>query len=95
MDTDGCIYTHDHINRGVRLINLGLTYTSHSRPLLNFAAHSLNTLGFTPKLRKNAVWLYREAEVIKYMQEIGSHNTHHQERLQAFLDTKYNSRRGV
>lgn len=93
VDTDGCIYIHKHKNRGVNLINLGLNFTNRSYPLLGFVYNHLQSLGYAPKTNKYSIWLYREAEVIKYMSEIKSHNDHHQEILQEYLEMK--PRRGV
>lgn len=93
IDTDGCIYTHRHRNRGVQLVNLGLNFTSHSKPLLDFVSNQLNLLGFTPKQRIYSVWLYRENEVIKYMETVKTHSQYHQNRLVEYLKLK--PRRGV
>jgi len=93
IDTDGCIYIHRHGNRGVQLINLGLNYTSHSKPLLDFVSRQLSILGFTPKQRTFSVWLYRESEVIKYMETVKTHSQYHQNKLVEYLKLK--PRRGV
>ena len=35
MDTDGCVYHHHHVSHGVYCLNLGLTFTNLSQPLVD------------------------------------------------------------
>lgn len=87
-DTDGCIYYHKHSSYGFRYFNLGWTFTNHSKPLLEFAYITLLNNGFTPKIRTHSVYLYRESEVVKYFDIIGSHNQHHLRRLEYYKEIK-------
>lgn len=88
VDTDGCVYLHKHFSYGSNYLNLGITFTSHSRPLLDFVFTTLVTAKFHPKIQDDGVYLYRGPEVIKYANEIGFSNTHHIRRLNQFLKLK-------
>ena len=89
MDTDGCVFLHDHVVHKVRCLNFGMSFSSHSQPLLDFVYSVLNSLGYTAKRRDYNVFLYRETEVLKYAGEIGFSNNHHRDRLSQFLEKKY------
>lgn len=88
VDTDGCVYSHKHATKGFSCFNYGLTLTNHSKPLLNFAHAILLKEGFTPKIKEHSVYLYRQEEVKKYFDIIGSHNQHHFRELKNILDRK-------
>ena len=89
VDTDGCVFHHKHTSNGCFCFNLGLTYTSHSFPLLDFVYETLLAEGFNPKIQDDSVYLYREAEVVKYADEIGFSNSHHRSRYNQFFEKKY------
>lgn len=74
-------------------LNLGLTYTSHAFPLLDFVYGTLLAEGYNPKIQDDSVYLYREAEVVKYADEIGFSNSHHRSRYNQFFEQKYNKER--
>lgn len=88
VDTDGCIYSHKHITKGFPCFNYGLTLTNHSKPLLNFAHSVLLKEGFTSRIKEHAVYLYRQKEVEKYFDIIGSHNQHHLREFENILEKK-------
>lgn len=88
VDTDGCIYSHKHTTKGFPCFNYGLTLTNHSKPLLNFAHAVLSKEGFASKIKEHSVYLYRQEEVIKYFDIIGSHNQHHFRELKNILEKK-------
>ncbi len=88
VDTDGCVFHHRHVSNGCYCFNLGLTYTSRSFPLLDFVYETLLTRGFNPKIQDDSVYLYREAEVLKYASEVGFSNSHHRGRLDQYFKNK-------
>lgn len=88
VDTDGCIYSHKHTTKGFSCFNYGLTLTNHSKPLLNFAHDVLLKEGFASKINEHSVYLYRQEEVKKYFDIIGSHNQHHFRELKSILEKK-------
>lgn len=90
VDTDGGIYSHKHEMNLKSYFNIGLTFTSHSSPLLDFVDHVLVEQAFNPKRSGEGVYLYRLDEVLKYQKLIGFGNNHHTERLNNLLLEKLN-----
>lgn len=88
MDTDGCVFYHRHTTKGFLCFNIGLAFTNHSRPLIEFFYKTLLNNGFNVKLREYAVYLYRFNEIRRYFEEIGSHNLHHLKRMKDFFEIK-------
>lgn len=88
VDTDGCIYSHSHTTKGFPCLNYGLTLTNHSKPLLNFTHTVLLKEGFTSKIKEHSVYLYRQKEVKKYFDIIGSHNQHHFREFKNILEKR-------
>ena len=88
MDTDGCVYHHHHVSHGVHCLNLGLTFTNLSRPLVEFVFQTLLSLGLTAKKTAHGVFVYRKQEVDRYFSVIGSHNGHHIQRYSSFATIK-------
>jgi len=88
IDTDGGVYYHKHRAHGYDCFNIGLQFTSKSAPILEFVHIAFEYLGFTPKLNKKSVSLYREQEVYRYAKEIGFHNPYQVERLNKFSKAK-------
>ena len=89
IDTDGCVFLHSHVTHKVRCLNLGMCFSNHSQPLLDFVNSSLTRLGYTARRGGHNVFLYREKEVLKYANEIGFSNKHHIKRLSQFIENKY------
>ncbi len=88
MDTDGCVYHHNHISHGARCFNLGLTFTNRSRPLADFVFRTLLSLGLTAKRTIDGVYVYRKENVDRYFSIVGSHNAHHMHRYMNFATIK-------
>lgn len=88
IDTDGCVYHHNHVSHGIRCFNLGLTFTSRSRPLANFVFRTLSSLGLAAKRTTDGVYVYRKEHVDRYFSVVGSHNTHHIRRYANFATIK-------
>lgn len=92
IDTDGGVYYHRHSSGGYNYFNLGLTFTNASLPLVDFVHETLISLGFTSKKKPRGVFLYRQDEVVKYMQIVKSNNLHHVKRLKEFFSRKKTGR---
>lgn len=94
VDTDGCVYSHDHKCNSDKYFNIGLEFSNRSVPLLNFVNNTLSDLDFHPKFSRKGVNLYRESEVCRYAKEISFDNVHHSNRLNRFLEMKSKRRGG-
>ncbi|MBU0998124.1 hypothetical protein KJ570_01135 [Patescibacteria group bacterium] len=90
MDTDGGIYFHEHWIKGVRYKNMGLCFTSHSKPLLTSVSTILNTLNIKNSIQGKHVYIYKLGEILKYFKSIGTHNPKHEERLNFYLKNSNN-----
>lgn len=89
FDTDGSVYVDTHVIRGRLYRNIGLAFTNRSIPLLSFFKNVLETLEFHPTQKtKCVVFLRREAEVYKYFDIVGSSNSKHLDKLQAYQREK-------
>lgn len=81
VDTDGCIYAHEHEVRGRRYRNIGLVFTSHSRPLLRSVHEVLCESGLPARCDgRSHVSIYRWAGIKRYLEAIGSRNPKHVEK---------------
>ncbi len=89
IDTDGCVYSHNHKSYGHDYFNIGINFSNKSIPILKFVYETLKSLNFHPKIFENGVNLYREEEVRRYSREIKFRNPHHKHRLDNFLKKKY------
>lgn len=75
VDTDGCLYIHDHVVSGKRYKNLGFCLTSYSRPLLASAAKILVECGIVPYAsRGTKIYLYSASQVERYLSIFGTSN---------------------
>lgn len=90
VDTDGCMYSHNHRVQGRDYFNIGINFSNKSTPLLKFVYNILTSLDFTPKIFKNGVNLYRKSEVVRYGKEIQFRNPYYQNRLNHFLQKQIN-----
>lgn len=89
IDTDGGIYFHNHITKGIRYKHMGLCFTSHSRPLLNSVYKMFLSFGINCKNDgKRHVSIYNRKGINKYFQIIGSHNSKHIERFKSYKGSK-------
>lgn len=86
MDTDGCVYFHHHTTKGVKYRNLGMCFTSHSRPLLNSVSKvfSANHIKHT-LIDTGRVYIYDLEEVKKYFRIVGSSNSKFEHKLDFHL----------
>lgn len=90
IDTDGCIYSHNHKVQGHNYFNIGINFSNKSTPLLEFVYNTLTSLNFNPKIFHNGVNLYRKTEVLRYAKEIKFRNPYYQNRLNHFLEKRIN-----
>lgn len=76
VDTDGCLYIHQHNVAGKNYKNIGFCFTSYSNKLLKSVYKVLLENGLKAHLRliKHMVNLYSAREVVKYLQIFGSSN---------------------
>lgn len=87
MDTDGCIYLHYHSTGGFKYRNIGICFTSHSRPLvLSFSKALVNeNIKHSICDDETRIYLYDLEEVKKYIKIFGSSNPKHTEKLKYHL----------
>lgn len=88
IDTDGCVYSHNHKSGGHDYFNIGINFSNKSTPLLDFVYNTLIALDFNPKIFTNGVNLYRKTEVCRYATEIKFRNPYYQNRLDHFLSKR-------
>ena len=89
IDTDGCIYLHNHLSGGIKYQHLGLNFSNHSRPLV-FGVHKiLRENGIKASLvESKGVWIYSLGEIKKYFNIIGSSNSKHINKFQSYIEGK-------
>lgn len=86
IDTDGGVYYHNHITKGIRYRHIGLAFTSYSYPLLRDVHNIFLNLGFPAKIKsKGHIFLYNREVIKRYFSEIGTHNKHHLERYKNYF----------
>lgn len=89
IDTDGGIYFHKHITKGIKYRHIGLCFTSYSRPLLSFVHNTLVSFNIPAKINGNGrVYIYGREYIKKYFNIVGSHNSHHIKRFISYKNSK-------
>lgn len=89
IDSDGSIYFHIHTTKGIKYRNMGLCFTSRSRPLLTSVYRMFLDLGIAAKSdKKKHVSIYDRKEINRYMQIVGSHNLKHIKRFKSYKNSK-------
>ena len=88
FDTDGCVYLDIHKNSKSKKIykHIGIAITSYADGLRSDIIILLKGLGFNPTNsgKQMSVYLRKQIEVVRYFQEIGSHNPKHLQRYAQF-----------
>lgn|SRR3989344_2090723 len=76
MDTDGCLFVHNHKVKDKIYRNIGLSFTSYSPELIFQVAEIFGEFGIMPHISKRGkeIYLYRADDVAKYLQVFGSSN---------------------
>ena len=88
VDTDGCFFTHKYIVGGKKYSYFKIAFTSASAPLRESVENILINLGFNVRMSKvrgnnngRDVRIDDARFVVKYIDEIGSHNSKHLEKI--------------
>ena len=83
FDTDGCFFNHNYVVNGKKYSYLKIAFTSASTPLINSVAETLINFGFNVRISKNHkdVRIEDAYFVTKYIDEIGSHNEKHLQKI--------------
>lgn len=88
IDTDGGIYYHNHVTKGIKYRHIGLCFTSYSSPLLKNIHNILIKLGFPASIRHNGrIYIYNSSVIKKYFEKIGTHNNHHYKRFRDYFSS--------
>lgn len=75
IDTDGSFIIHKYKVKEKEYSYPKISFTNRSLPLIDFVYTGLMQHGFTPKKSyKYQVWLHNQAEVMKYLKEVGVRN---------------------
>lgn len=76
VDTDGCLYIHNHVIGSKIYKNIGFCFTSSSKNLLDSTANIFLKFGIRPHVtdRGRRIYLYSEKAIIKYLNIIGTDN---------------------
>jgi intein/homing endonuclease len=76
VDTDGCLYIHQHKVGGKLYKNLGLCFTSYSKRLLQSTASIFEEFRIKPYItnQHRNIYLYSYKAVLKYLDTFGSPN---------------------
>lgn len=83
VDTDGGVYFHKHWTKGIQYRNLGLCFTSWSRPLIRSVSIIFKKFNIKHSIDKEKrIYVYSLDEVIKYFCVFGSNNPKHKRRLE-------------
>lgn len=90
IDTDGCFYVDRHRYKEKLYLNPGLNFTNRSLPLLRFCKIKLEGFGFTPRqTSKFSIALRKEAEIARYLKEIGTSNPKVENKYLRYKQEKY------
>ncbi|MFA5023505.1 MAG: LAGLIDADG family homing endonuclease [Patescibacteria group bacterium] len=76
VDTDGGLYVHRHVIKGINYRNIGFCFTSFSRNLLYSVSDIFRKFGVEPHIaaRGSRICLYSESAIKKYLRIFGSNN---------------------
>jgi intein/homing endonuclease len=84
MDTDGSCYVYSHNVHEKRYYNVALCFTNASKALLKSVYDIFDSNGYYPCVTGRRVYVYRENEIKKYFQKVGTHNPKHFENYNRF-----------
>lgn len=76
IDTDGCLYVHNHKVSGKEYQNIGFCFSNRSPELIRYVADTLEGFSIKPHIDKQGkqVYLYSESAVSKYLKVFGTSN---------------------
>lgn len=86
MDTDGSVYSYQHIVYGRSYTHAALCFTNRSYPLLEFVEATLKVNGYHPTRTGFRVYLHRRVELERYFSDVGTHNPKHAQRYQTYAE---------
>ncbi len=83
IDTDGCFYTNTYFSNGKKYKYLKIAFTSASKPLISSVLNTLNEFGYKARITKDKkdVRIENSEHVLKYIQEIGTNNDKHLQKI--------------
>lgn len=82
FDTDGCVYFHHHWTKGIKYRNLGLCFTSWSKPLLQSVHEVLRRREIKHSIQNDErIYVYSLKEVKKYFRIFCPSNPKFNQRL--------------
>lgn len=86
FDTDGCVYVDRHTYKKKIYVHAGWTITSGAGTFIADIKRVLVMLGFSPthRMTQKSVYLRKQNEIERYFNEIGTHNSKHQNRYRKF-----------
>lgn len=84
IDTDGSVYSSTHRVKGTSYHHASMCFRNYSNPLVETVHRILAALGYHPTRGRNCVYLYRQRDIQKYFNEVGTHNSKHLNRYQSF-----------
>lgn len=81
---NGCFYINSYIVGGKKYSYFKIAFTSASVPLINSVAKTLINFGIHARISKNHkdVRIEDRQYVLKYIQDIGSHNNKHLQKIE-------------
>lgn len=83
FDTDGGIYFHNHWTKGIKYRNLGLCFTSWSKPLLRSVSKVLSKFKIKHSVREAGyIYVYDLNEIRKYFKIFQPHNSKFYKKLE-------------
>jgi len=76
VDTDGCLYTHDHNVHGKKYNNLGFCFASCSKNLMRSVSRIFKKNGIKPHITRNMkmLYLYSIGAIESYLDIFGTSN---------------------
>ena len=89
MDTDGSIYSAKHTIAETTYTHACLCFRNYSKPLIDTVYNKMIQFGYHPKMGHNRVYLYRQNEIKRYFEEIGTHNPKHLRHYQAITAAQH------
>ena len=90
IDTDGCFYTNSYYVNGKKYSYFKIAFTNASAPLISSVFTALVKFGFKARISKNNkdVRIEGTQYVNKYVDEIGSHNNKHLEKIEKWKNIR-------
>ncbi|MFA4871813.1 MAG: LAGLIDADG family homing endonuclease [Patescibacteria group bacterium] len=90
VDTDGCLYIHNHTTKNVLCHNIGFCFTNSSKKLITSVAQILKKFEINPHVtdKGRRIYLYSLEDVTSYLNIFGSSNQRIFNKYLEWLDIK-------